>query len=200
MASKPIKVAKLIQGRSIVNEQGQPLADFTRLINTNLQNLENAGNDTAELVADVVRALEMAGIAIQTVEQLAGEQNLTSSYTSPAGILSSRLSADGLSGEITIAAHTRIYGDGTQVAVDVDTIVGLEPSTIYYIYYDDPSKTGGAVTYLSSTLYSDAAQSNGRHSCGNIATPAVGSTEPIEGGGGVYPPGVREPFLQEEIK
>ena len=62
---------------------------------------------------------------------------------------------------ITIQPHQRVYGAGLGT-VDVvgGTIIGLTPSTEYYIYYDDEDFVGGEVDYfvadtLEGASYSD---------------------------------------------
>lgn len=177
-----VDTAKLLAGRAIVDEEGRPHPDFIRTMNDNIAKLAAANNQTAELVAQIALALEQAGIAIETAEATAARVSIANSYTSPGAILSAA-AVDGTDCTITIADHTRKYGDGTSVEVTGSTITGLAGETTYYLYYDDPEFAGGAVTYLYSTNYLDAAQENGRHSCGDITTPALTATEPSYGGG-----------------
>lgn len=79
----------------------------------------------------------------------------------------------GASASISISAHTRVYGDGTSVSVNAGSVTGLAYSTIYYIYYDQPSRIGGAVTYLAATDKLTAAQTGDRHLVGTATTPAA---------------------------
>lgn len=83
----------------------------------------------------------------------------------------------GATATATISAHTRVYGDGVSVAVGGGTVTGLAFSTIYFIYYDDAGRDGGAVTYQAATAYADACPSQSapnRHFVGAVTTPANG--------------------------
>ena len=196
MSTSYVRVAKLIQNLAVVGEDGKPTADFLRTINGNTENLERAFNSLAGFVENIETALENAGIAVLTAQQYAAQTNLANSYTDPGIILSG--SNDGSSCSITIAAHERVYGDGTRVAVSGDTVDGLVPSTTYYVYYSDPARAGGAVTYEVSTNYLDAGQTGNVHSCGSIRTQALGATDPTVGGG-PRPPGVGG-YLTDEVE
>src|SRR5690606_13036501 len=74
-----------------------------------------------------------------------------------------------------ISAHSRVYGNGTIVSVNAGTISGLDHDTYYYIYYDDPTRTGGAVSYQATTIEANAAQINDRHLVGAVRTPEIGN-------------------------
>jgi len=86
---------------------------------------------------------------------------------------------------ITIAAHNVVY-DSTTLAYNSGSITGLAFSTKYYVYTDDPGKDGGAVTYVSSTTFTDQTANIGRYLVGAITTPAdgLGDTGGSRGGGG----------------
>lgn len=77
----------------------------------------------------------------------------------------------GSSATITISSHTRLYGDSTSVSVNTGSVTGLAYDTVYYIYYDQASRLGGAVTYQATTVESVAAQLNDRHLVGSVKTP-----------------------------
>lgn len=79
---------------------------------------------------------------------------------------------------ITVSAHTRVYGDGTSVSVTGGTIAGQAFSTLFYCYYDQASREGGAVTYSAATSYADACPSQAnpnRHFVGTVTSPANGA-------------------------
>lgn len=86
---------------------------------------------------------------------------------------------------ISVAAHSVQFGFGT-VAYNSGSITGLSTSTIYYVYADDPSYEGGAVTYLATTNANTVTAGNGRYYLGKITTPAGGGggTSGGFGGGG----------------
>lgn len=91
---------------------------------------------------------------------------------------------------ITIASHNVIF-DATTLAYNSGSITGLGFSTKYYVYADDPTKAGGAVTYVSTTTKTDVTANVGRYYVGDVTTPADGggdtSGNPGGGGGGFDP-------------
>lgn len=150
-----------------------------------------AAADAAQADADAAQttantANSTANTATTNIATVKRDDAISTSWTSPGAILTA---ADvGSDCTITIAAHTRKYSDATSVSVNGGTITGRAFSTVYYIYYTQTSRAGGAVSYLSTTD-PNTAQPNaaaGRHYCGKVTTPADGgaSTE-----GGYTPPG-----------
>ena len=93
----------------------------------------------------------------------------------------------GTDATITISAHTRVYGDGTSVSVSGGSLTGLAYDTTYYVDYDQPSRSGGSVTYQSTTDPTIAAQTGDRHVVGSTTTPLAAGA-PIDGDP-VLPPG-----------
>lgn len=94
----------------------------------------------------------------------------------PDGFTGNLIEADNL-GNVTIANHTRYYGDGTSVAVAGDTIAtGEAPGAVVYVYYDDPNHTGGAVSYsYTVSPTSPPIQSGARHVVGRVEIPVAGT-------------------------
>ena len=91
----------------------------------------------------------------------------------------------GATATISVAAHNIVYDVGT-VAYNSGSVTGLGFSTLFYVYADDPTKAGGAVTYLSTATATDIATDVGRYYVGSITTPAdgAGGTSGLPGGGG----------------
>jgi len=87
----------------------------------------------------------------------------------------------GTSKTILIAGSTIQFGDGT-VAYNSGSVTPGAYGT-FFIYADDPTYVGGAVTYIASANESDVYAANGRVYFGKITT-AVGG-----GGASVDPPG-----------
>lgn len=150
-----------------------------------------AANDVA-----IEAALEAAGIALAAAENANNAAEGTSTATSLANssVTGLTLSASdaGASATITISAHTRIYGDGTTAAVSGGAITGLAYSTSYWIFYDAPKGTTGAVTYeTATTVQGNATGDPGRHFVGAVTTPAALGTDidgfPVLPPGGVLP-------------
>jgi hypothetical protein len=136
----------------------------------NAQAAADAANDAAEAANTAAEEIT-SGSALST--------SFVENFTPPV------VSADN-TGLVTIANHDRHYGDGTVVAVTGDTIAtGAAPGIIVYIYYSDPTRAGGAVTYQYSTAEADAAQIGDVHNVGAVEIPAVGT----QSGGYARPPG-----------
>lgn len=91
-------------------------------------------------------------------------------------------SDNGSTAKITVAAHTRQYGFGS-LSLNAGSITGLSFSTKYYVYYDDPSYAGGAVSYKATTNIQGVAAGNHRIYVSVITTPA-------NGGGATIPPDI----------
>ncbi len=121
------------------------------------------------------------------------ESLIVNSYVS--GVGGSPLTATdaGAAATINIAAHDRVYSDGT-VSLSSGSITGLDFGTFYWVYYDDADRSGGAVTYVAlDPSVDDAADAfnspthPSRHSVGYVTTPADGAAD--TGGSGSGPPG-----------
>lgn len=79
---------------------------------------------------------------------------------------------------IVISAHTRRYGDGTEVSVNGGVVGSLSYNSFYYVYYDDAARAGGAVSYAAvgvaskSDAFYSAAHPD-RHFVGTCNTPVA---------------------------
>ena len=85
---------------------------------------------------------------------------------------------------ISIASHS-VHYDGITLSYNSGSITGLAFATLYYVYTDDASKAGGAVTYVASTTVTDVVGSAARYYVGKVTTPADGGgdTSGTIGGG-----------------
>lgn len=134
-------------------------------------------------------AADAAAIAAQnSADTVQAESSLANSYTTGLTITATDAGAN-----VTIAmsAHARIYGDGTSVAVSAGNVTGLAYSTSYWIFYDQASRAGGAVTYQASTSIQGNGTAPDRHFIGAVLTPAAAA--PPNNGNPVRPPGFAEP-------
>jgi hypothetical protein len=141
-----------------------------------------AAADAAQTAAD--SAATDAATAQSTADTAKKNDKLTVSYTDPIYILSA--SDAGTDATISIAAHTRKYGDGTSVSISADTIAGKNYSTYYYVYYNDSTFSDPTPNFIATTS-SRTAQTNpttGRHFVGKITTPASGGGSTSGGSGG----------------
>jgi hypothetical protein len=88
----------------------------------------------------------------------------------------------GSTATINITSHTRRYDFG-DITYNAGSISGRAFSTRYYVYAEDGSFTGGAVTYQATTVHANTIGVN-RIYLGSITTPANGGTS---GGSGGFP-------------
>lgn len=186
-----VRLDRLQRGLKIQGDNGVTI-DFQTLWQNAMEQIEDALNSVLDAQA-AAAAADAAAIAAnaaadnaQAAADGAGEaSSLATSGTSGLTITATDAGADVT---ITISAHTRVYGDGTSVAVSGGSLTGRPYSTILYIYYDDAARTGGTVTYQSTTSQATAAQTGDRHSLGAVTTPAA-AAGPVTGAPNL-PPGV----------
>lgn len=141
----------------------------------------------AEAAADAANAA--ADNAQSAADATAAETSLVNSYV--ANFVPPLISVDE-DGIVTIVAHDRVYGDpvlnpAVVVTGGVVNTAATAGQTVR-IYYDQPSRAGGAVTYQWTVDPADPpVQGGDRHSVGIGVVPAVG--DPPANGGGIKPPG-----------
>lgn len=191
-----VRIPSFQSGQQIVDREGRFTAAALRSLNDAFAQLGNAINIIAQIpeIQQALLDLDAATLAAQaaaTAAQNAADTGnaataLANSYVTGATLTSSDA---GSSATISISAHSRVYATNplTTVAVSAGTVTGLAYDTRYYIYYDQPSRAGGTVSYMASTTQSDVAQVNDRHSVGYADTPMAG--QPDEPGYSVQPPG-----------
>lgn len=124
--------------------------------------------------ASATAAAADAASAQTTANTVTVSTSLNGSYVLPTQVLTA--TDAGASATITIAGHTRVYADGTQVAVTGGALTGLAHSSSFAIYYDQASRAGGAVTYASTAdpaTASPSAANPNRHYVGAVVTPAA---------------------------
>lgn len=201
-----LKLPRLQQKVSMTDRGGLPTLSFHRWWNTFAGSIEEAFNqlqDTvnaiaaAQAAADAANAAAAAADAAASAAQTAADtaQNAADSAAADSALANSGVtgatitaSDAGTDATVTISGHTRVYGDGATVSVTGGSVTGLSYSTFYYVYYDQPSRAGGSVTYQVTTSAASAAQTGNRHLVGSVTTPAAAGA-PTDGGL-VQPPGV----------
>ncbi|MCI0422755.1 MAG: phage tail protein [Acidobacteria bacterium] len=102
----------------------------------------------------------------------------------------------GATATISVAASTVRYGFGNH-SFNSGSITGLAFSTLYYVYAEDETYAGGAVTYSAVTVFEDVI-GLGRHYLGQITTPADGGGGTGGSGGGGCP--ALEMFVGEQAR
>lgn len=150
--------------------------------------IEAALEDLDEAVANANSAAAAAQAAADSAKS---NESLINSYIS--GFTAPLISADS-SGNVTIANHQRVYGDSTlnptrSVTGGTISTAAAANSTVR-VYYSDPTRAGGAVTYqFTVDPATPMAQGGNIHSVGAVIIPATGTDD----GNFVRPPGFVEP-------
>jgi len=145
----------------------------------------------AAAAASAAAAATAASDAQASADATTSESSLVNSY--PTLYIAPLISIDS-AGNATIANHSRAYGDATlnpTVAVTGGVIAtGASNPDVLRFYYTDPTRAGGAVTYLWTVDPTDPpVQGNNVHSVGAVTVPAAGTSS----GNNVRPPGYVEP-------
>lgn len=168
----------------------------SRLGALELQLIEDALDTVSEAVITVQAGVDaVAGAAADAqaaADQIANASALADSYVEGCTITS-----HAAAGTITISAHTRRYADGTSVSVNSGTLSSISYDIDAYIFYDQPSRAGGAVTYAYTTTPGDAVYSvahPNRHYVGSVHT-ALSSGDPDRTGFKVDPSVVLPPYI-----
>jgi hypothetical protein len=138
--------------------------------------------EAAQAAADAANAA--AAAANTAAENVEASSALANSYTT--GLTITATDA-GSNVTIAMSAHTRVYGDGTSVSVNSGNVTALAYSTDYWIFYDQASRLGGAVTYQASTSIQGNGTAANRHFIGAVRTPAALASP--QTGNPVLPPG-----------
>lgn len=179
-----LKLPPLNAQTPIVDAQGRPTPQFLLFWQRFIKAIEDAFNGQAA-------ALEAAGIALDAAEtaNTAAETAQNAANSTAAATALSTSYVDGLtvqatdagaSATITISAHDRIYPGSAPVAVSGGALTGLAYDTAYWVYYVDPDRTGGAVTYLTSTTPVGNGSSADLHLVASQRTP-VAAGSPVDG-------------------
>ena len=158
------------------------------ILETNLSNILSIPDIQVALdaaTAAAANANTAAANAQTSADDAASVAALTNSGTSGVSITATDA---GSSVSLAITSHIRLYGDGTSVSVSGGLLTGLAYSTTYYVFYDQPSRAGGLVTYQTTTVKADAAQVSNRHLVGVVTTPATAG--PDKTGAYVEPSGL----------
>jgi hypothetical protein len=172
-----IKLPRMQRLFPLVETDGKPNRAFHKDWDYAMETIESALNSViaAQAAADAANAAAAAADAAALAAQGAADDAAATSALSNSGVTGATLTGTdaGANATVTISAHTRVYGDGTSVSVNGGSVTGLAYSTLYYVYYDQPSRAGGAVTYAATTSEATAAQTGNRHLVGSVTTPAA---------------------------
>lgn len=191
------RLARLPRNVSIVDANGLPSATFQKWWQSQVQDIELALNslqDAIDAIAAAQAAADAANAAAATAEAAAAsaqgaadaatlEQNLINSYVTGATITATDAGANV---SVSVSSHTRVYGDGSTLAISGATLTGLAYSTLYYLYYIDATRADTTPTIQATTSQVTAAQTGDTHLIGSVTTPAAAGAP--TGGKYVSPP------------
>lgn len=162
---------------------------------TNLKDSGSTVLDDADVITIQGTADDTANINGNTTSDVINSNGQLASATVVPGVRSigpgssraaNPLSATdaGSDATIDVAAHTQFIGDATGVSYNAGSITGLAFSTQFYVFTDDPTFAGGAVTYQATTDVTDLGKDNGRYYVAVVTTPADGGGDTGGSGGG----------------
>lgn len=119
-----------------------------------------------------------ANTANTAVQKAVSESSLNKSYVDLTSFTAPLLSADS-AGVVTIASHVRIYGDSSlnpsTAVVGGSLSTGTPSGSVIRVYYNDASRSGGAVSYLYTVdPAAPPVQTGNTHVVGTIVVPASG--------------------------
>ena len=182
-----IRLNRLRYNLPVVNKDGTPSKLFQQDWQRSMEQIEEAVTalntqvtDLSSLVAQLQQAQATAQQAVTTANAVSARIDLANSYTEPNSVVTA--SSDGT---VTIAAHTRVYDNGTSVSVNGGSLTGFSEGQFVRVYYTDSAREGGTVAFQGTT--DDVVQSGDIHVVGGVAIPALGQA-PSEGLGS-FPPG-----------
>lgn len=191
-----VKLPRLLQGW---RDQPKLLERYWDIAMTKIEDILNQllaipaiEEALADLDAAIIEAQNAADNANAAADSVTSETSLVNSYV--ANFVAPIIAANN-TGLVTIANHDRVYGDPTlnpTVSVTGDSIAtGLPAGSVVRVYYNDPSRAGGTVTYLYTVdPASPPVQGGDTHSVGAVEVPAGA---PVDGGW-VRPPGYTGPI------
>lgn len=175
----------------VAKNTGRPTPQFLRFFNIDFRGAIQRQDEAQQVIINALQIVQdeqaalLAALQAQ-VERLTG-QTIGTSFAD--GLTVTGV-ADGATASIVISAHTRTYTDEAK-AIDAGIVSGLEYGKTYSVFYDDPDRIGGAVTYQVTLDPPQAVTSAAhpfRHLVGVAMTPAT-DLDPPTTGGGTRPPG-----------
>lgn len=161
-----------LQRQQVYFEDGKATQEFQLRWQRAMERIEQRFTDIESVLVAIQAAQATATAAVQTANATQAAIGLTNSYTDPVGVLTASSA-----GTVTIAAHSRVYGDGSTATLNSGSVSGFAPGNYVTIYYSDPARAGGAVAYLGTT--EAVAQTGDRHIVGTATIPAVGSVDSV---------------------
>lgn len=173
---------------------------FQRYWDEAMKNIETSVNQILILpeIQAAIEAANEAAAAANTAAETA--QEATTEQAKEASIVGSYIEADSFTppllsvtsaGVVTVASHTRKYGNTTlNPSVSITgtsfTASGVASGDVIRVYYDDADRSGGTVTWSHTVDPTPPlAQSGDTHSVGTVVVPGTGTSD----GNYINPPG-----------
>lgn len=179
-----VEFVRFMQARDRATEAHEAYQDSI----IDLQAATVAAQDAADTAnAAAATATTAASTAQSTADAIAAENNLVNSYVDGTPPILTATDA-GASATITIANHTRVYGDSSTLAITGASLTGKSYSTTYFVYYVDATRVDTTPSFLTTTDGTVAAQTGDTHLVGAVTTPAAAA--PDTSGDYVAPPGL----------
>lgn len=195
-----LKLPRLPTNQQLVDERGYPTTVFVLWWQEFADQIETSINGIALALEAAGIALDAADVALaaadaaqDAADTTLGESSLVNSFVKDfAG--ASPLQADS-AGNVTIANHTRQYGDtalNPDVAITGSVVATGEVNpAIVRFYYDDATRADTTPTFAFTVdPASPPVQGGIRHVIGAVEIPAAGTSD----GGFVQPPGYTGPI------
>lgn len=191
------RLSRLRSAIAIVTKDGFPTSGFQQWWQTFCETIESQENRQDDLLTAIIAAQNAAdtataaAAAAQTAADNAQAAADDAAASADGGAAIASLTASGTVGcvitahdtgsdvSISISAHTRVYGDGSSLAVAGGTVTGRGYLDLDYVYYSDPTRADTTPTYLASTLASDAAQVGDVHTVGSVSNPDMGDPDSL---------------------
>ena len=168
-----------------LREWGRWLLDFNKWFKTDGDKalVDSTATLSTRTATDLGTVLTYIGDTGQAVSQRLLNQIAAGNKQSTQSVQPLTAADVGATATISVASHNVQFGFGA-VAYNSGSITGLGFSTLYYVYADDPTYAGGAVTYLSTTNANNITANSGRYYVGKVTTPADGAGYTGGGWGG----------------
>lgn len=168
-------------------------------VESSVNSINTQVNSNTAIIAALQATNAVAQAANDNAQSASDTISIANSYVSPFNAVTAAND-----GTVSIAAHTRFYGDGSSVSVNAGSVSGFSSSDYVTVYYQDAAREGGAVSYFGTT--SAVAQKGNTHVVGQVTIPAGGDppstgsgtsapgyTVPTSGGGSTFDPDYFEP-------
>lgn len=182
-----IKLDRLVRLEGITDSSGVPTIRFQTIWQRQCEAIERAFGNQQGQITDLTAIIErlqsveeLASVAVDTAQQVQLSTDTAGSWVEPSRVMSKAVGAP-----IDVFSHTRVMPDGQRISVNGAMVSVNQAWSGAYVYYDDPAKAGGNVTYIASETA--VAQLGGRFNVGYIRFPTAG--QPPSLGNGPSPPG-----------